>query len=66
MKRYDKLILMIAMNIILIVGSGISLIDNMWVIAIGRFIYGFGSNGFTVYAPNYTNEVVPIELKGPF
>ena len=53
------------MNGFLIVGSGISLIDNMWVITAGKVLYGIAAGGFTIYAPNYINEIVPTELKGP-
>ena len=55
-----------AMNLILIIGSVLALIDNMWVISVGKFLSGFSSSGIMVYGPSYVNEVAPIELKGPF
>ena len=55
-----------AMNILLIIGSGLSLVDNMAFICVGKFLYGLSVGGFTVYAPNFINESVPIKHKGPF
>jgi MFS transporter, SP family, sugar:H+ symporter len=63
--KYGKLRLFHIMNLIVILGSLLSLIDNMYVICLGRFLFGVAAGGFTVYSPNYINESVPTELKGP-
>ena len=66
MQRFRKWNMLVAMNVLLIVGSAISLYDNMYVICLGRFLFGLASGGFTVYAPTFTHESVPTEYKGIF
>ena len=53
-------------NVFVIVASGLCLIDNIYVIVVGRFIYGMASGAFTVFVPKFINETAPTELKGPF
>jgi MFS family permease len=63
--KYGKLKMFHIMNFLVIVGSVLSAIDQMYVICIGRFLFGVAAGGMTVYSPNYINETVPTELKGP-
>jgi hypothetical protein len=46
--------MIIVMNILVIIGYGITMYDNMYVIAAGRFVLGFGSGGFSVYCPKFS------------
>ena len=52
-------------NIFVIVGAGMTLVDNWTIFLIGRFLYGAACGGFSVFCPKYISEVAPIELKGP-
>jgi MFS family permease len=36
----------------------------MWFLFIGKFLVGLSIGGYTVYCPNFVNEVAPTELKG--
>ena len=53
------------MNILLVVGSLVSLYDQIWVILVGKTIVGLAIGGYTVYCTNFLTETVPIELRGP-
>ncbi len=66
---------MLIANLFVIVGAGITLIENEVAITIGRFIYGMASGSFSVLVPGFSkvfiltilvNELAPTELKGPF
>ncbi len=57
-----------------LVGAGITLVENEIAIIIGRFIYGVASGSFSVLVPSFSilsflthivNELAPTELKGP-
>jgi MFS family permease len=63
--KFGKLTMFHIMNLLVIIGSSLSLVDNMYVICIARFFFGIAAGGMTVYSPNYINETVPTELKGP-
>ena len=58
--------MMFAANALVISGCGISLINNIWVILVGRFIWGLGAGSFTVFVPKFINETAPTEKKGTF
>jgi len=53
-------------NGVLCLGSAICLIPNIWVILVGRLIWGLGSGAFTVFVPKFINETAPTEYKGAF
>jgi len=57
--------LLMVTNVIAIVGSVLTLYDNMKVICVGKFIFGLAMGGYSVYCPNFLNETVPLEWKGP-
>ena len=62
-----KLKLMIYLNLVLAVGVGISLIgQNIWIMMIGRFIWGVAYGAFSVVCPKLIVELTPEELIGPF
>lgn len=64
MGRYKLLLLL---NLVLCIGVGISLIGYaVWVLAIGRFIWGTAFGAFSVVCAKMVNEIVPIELGGSF
>ena len=53
---------------ILIIGSIFSVFDfKENVLAVGRFVYGFGALGmFSVIVPKYIEETVPVEVKAQY
>lgn len=53
------------MNLIVIIGGLLTLVDNVTVFIIGRAIYGVAAGGYSVFCPKYISEVSPSELKGP-
>ena len=38
----------------------------MWIVCIGRFIWGISFGAFSVVCAKFVNEIVPIELSGSF
>jgi hypothetical protein len=42
------------------------MIDDIMVIAFGRFLFGMAAGAFTVFVPKFINEISPKEFKGPF
>ncbi len=59
--------MMFAANALLVIlGCGISMINNIWVILVGRFTWGLGAGSFTVFVPKIFNETAPTEKKGTF
>jgi SP family facilitated glucose transporter-like MFS transporter 8 len=62
--KFGKWKMIIIMNILVIIGYGITMYDNMYVIAAGRFVLGFGAGGFSVYCPKFIAELSPNELRG--
>ena len=52
-------------NFLVFLGAGLTLIENVPAIIIGRFIFGLASGTFSVLVPGFINELCPTELKGP-
>jgi MFS family permease len=50
---------------VLILGSGLSLVDNLYIISLGRLLYGVAIGIFSVCCPAFMNDLAPTELKGP-
>ena len=50
---------------VLIIGVSLTLINEFWVLCLGRFIYGMGVGALSVFCPKYIAETSPIEVKGP-
>jgi len=65
MGRFNKWTLIVAMDLAILLGSACSLVDDMVMISLGRFISGYAIGGLTVYCPQFTNEICPTEYKGP-
>ena len=63
--KYGKFNMILVANAITLVGSGMRMVNNMYVISFGTFLIGLGSGAFTVYCPAYLNECCPSELAGP-
>jgi len=62
-----KLRLLFVLNLILAIGVGITLIGKyIWLMCIGRLIWGFSFGAFSVVSAKMVNEILPIELSGPF
>ncbi len=53
-------------NIVLIIGCLLTLFQNIYIVVIGRLIFGLAAGSFTVFVPSFINELTPIELKGPY
>jgi len=66
MTKSSKWTLLMIMNLILILGTGLTFIDHMEIITVGKFLCGYAVGGMSVYCPMMLNELVPIELKGSF
>jgi MFS family permease len=52
-------------NVILIIGVGLTLVPNFYVLCVGRGIYGMSVGAFSVFCPKYISETAPVEIKGP-
>ena len=52
-------------NAVIVVGATITLAPNFGALCAGRFIYGLGVGGFSVFVPKYIAETAPTEIKGP-
>ena len=58
--------MILATNVLVTIGVGITLINNSGVILVGRFIFGMAAGTFTVICPKFVSELSPPEYKGPF
>jgi MFS family permease len=61
---FGKWRMILATNIVVIVGAGVCMVNNFYVICIGRFILGMSAGAFTVFVPKFVNELSPVEMKG--
>jgi len=62
-----KLRLIYLLNLTLCIGVSISLgSQNVWLLCIGRLIWGYALGAFTVACAKFVNEICPIELYGSF
>ena len=64
MDKHSKWGLIIAMNICLIMGVSLSLIDDMHFICVGKLLSGYAIGCLTVFCPQVMNELAPTEWKG--
>jgi len=51
-------------NILILLGSGLTLAESFPVLLIGRFIYGLGAGSFNVFCPKMVGETTPNEIIG--
>jgi len=62
-----KLRLLFVLNLVLCTGVALAMISKyLWLIMIGRFIWGYGFGAFSVCCAKMVNEILPEELTGPF
>ena len=61
-KRWNCIMLA---NVLLLVGSALSLFNDFKMIMTGRFVCGLSVGIFSVYCPVFISETAPIEIKGP-
>jgi len=53
-------------NVVVIVGSAICLIPNDKALMFGRFVYGLGGGGMSVFVPKFISETSPTEYAGAY
>lgn len=58
--------MIIATNGAVLLAVGLCMINQPYVILVGRFFYGMASGAFSVFCPKYVAEMTPIEYRGPF
>lgn len=51
-------------NIIIMIGAGITMIFSFYALVAGRLVLGYGLGAFTVIAPLFISETSPIEVAG--
>ena len=64
--KFGKKRMIQILNVLLLCAVGICMVNNIIVIAVGRFFWGICAGSYTVMCPKYLNEYLPIELKGSF
>ena len=52
-------------NIVLCLGSIMSLTVDFTVLCMGRFVYGLSVGGFSIICPKFISETAPLEINGP-
>jgi len=58
--------MILSTNLLVLLSVILCMVDDIMVIAFGRFLYGMAAGAFTVFVPKFINEVAPPEFKGPF
>ena len=64
--KYGKKRMIQVLNVLLLCSVAVCMVNNIYVIAAGRFFWGICAGSYTVMCPKYLNEYLPMELKGPF
>lgn len=64
--KYGKWRMIIISEMLLIVSAGLCLINNYWIIFVGRFFWGMTAGALNCYTPAFISEIAPNEYKGPF
>ena len=57
--QYGKWRLLHFSNLLLIIASGLSLLDIIEIQMVARFFYGIAAGSFTVICPKFINETAP-------
>jgi len=58
--------MIIISEMLLIVSAGLCLVNNYWIIFVGRFFWGMTAGALNCYTPAFISEIAPNEYKGPF
>ncbi len=58
--------MILATNLLVLAAVGIMMVNNPYVILVGRVIYGMAAGAFTVFVPKFISEITPEEYRGPF
>lgn len=64
--NHGKFKLIMLVNGLLTISIGVCMVENMYVIFVGRFLWGLTQGAFPVICAKYNNEICPVEFKGPF
>ena len=64
--KYGKKRMIQVLNIILLCAVAVCMVNNIYVIAVGRFFWGICAGSYTVMCPKFLNEFLPLEVKGSF
>ena len=64
--KYGKRKMILVLDVILLGVIGICMVNNIKVIAFGRFWWGLCAGSLSVMCPKYLNEFLPIEKKGTY
>ena len=64
--KYGKMKMILVLDVILLAVIGICMINDIVVIAFGRFFWGLCAGSLSVMCPKYLNEFLPIEKKGTY
>lgn len=64
-QKYGKWNMILACNIVATVGYVFCVWAHLWAVCIGRFIIGLTIGGFSVFVPQFVNDVTPLEYRGP-
>lgn len=57
---------LLVINVLLVIGVGISELQNFATLIVGRLIMGAAAGSFSVISPMFISEICPPELAGPF
>lgn len=57
---------LLVINVVLLIGIGISEVKAFGTIIVGRLIMGAAAGSFSVISPMFISEICPPELAGPF
>ena len=57
---------LIIFNLFSMVALGITLIENVWAISVGKLLFGFSAGVISIAAPKMLDETVPAHLVGAF
>ena len=64
--KFGKLRVILIMNLILILSIIVCMMNNILIICVGRFFWGFTFGSFSVLCGKYVFEACPMEYLGPF
>ena len=64
--RFGKFRLLIATNLLLVIGNSLTQFVGVEMQILGRILWGMAAGVYTVLVPKYINETAPTELQGPF